>query len=151
MSDPGPDIRPAAPADLPQVARIVAKAYGRYVALNGLVPGPMRDDYAARQAAGQLWVLDDGTVRGILVLVEGDGHLLLDNVAIDPGAQGKGYGRMLLDFAENRARQTGLPAMRLYTQEIMVENIAIYAARGYAETHRATELGLRRVYMEKRL
>lgn len=146
-----PEIRPAGPGDVAPAARIVAAAYGRYVAMNGLVPGPMRDDYAARQREGVLWVLDDGAVRGVLVLIPGAGHLLLDNVAVDPAAQGKGYGRLLMDFAESQARRAGLPVVRLYTQEIMVENIAIYAARGYVETHRATELGLRRVYMEKRV
>ncbi|WP_062560888.1 GNAT family N-acetyltransferase [Paracoccus aminovorans] len=146
-----PEIRPAGPGDVAPAARIVADAYGRYVAMNGLVPGPMRDDYAARQREGVLWVLDDGAVRGVLVLIPGAGHLLLDNVAVDPTAQGQGYGRLLMDFAESQARRAGLPVVRLYTQEIMAENIAIYAARGYVETHRATELGLRRVYMEKRL
>ncbi|MCV2449022.1 GNAT family N-acetyltransferase [Paracoccus sp. DMF] len=146
-----PEIRPAGPGDVAPAARIVADAYGRYVAMNGLVPGPMRDDYAARQREGVLWVLDDGAVRGLLVLIPGADHLLLDNVAVDPAAQGQGYGRLLMDFAESHARRAGLPVVRLYTQEIMAENIAIYAARGYVETHRATELGLRRVYMEKRV
>lgn len=144
-------IRPAVAGDLPQVTRIVAAAYARYVAINGRQPGPMRDDYAARQAAGKLWVLDEDGVTGVLVLIPGDDHLLLDNVALDPAAQGKGYGRRLLDFAEHHARQAGLATIRLYTQDIMVENIAIYRARGYVETHRATELGLNRIYMEKRL
>lgn len=148
---PNPAIRPAVPGDLLQVSRIVAAAYGRYVAINGLEPGPMRDDYAARQAAGQLWVLDAGDVAGLLVLIPGDDRLMLDNVALDPAAQGKGHGRRLLDFAESHARQAGFAAIRLYTQDIMVENIAIYLARGYVETHRATEHGLNRIYMEKRL
>lgn len=146
-----PVIRPAASGDVAAAARIVAAAYGRYVAMNGLLPGPMRDDYAARQREGVLWVLDDGTLRGVLVLIPGTDHLLLDNVAVDPAAQGKGYGRLLMDFAESHARQAGLPVMRLYTQEIMAENLAIYTARGYVETHRAIELGLRRIYLEKRL
>lgn len=108
----------------------------------------MRDDYAARQRAG---VLDDGALRGVLVLIPGTDHLLLDNVAVDPAAQGKGYGRLLMDFAESHARRAALPVMRLYTQEIMAENLAIYTARGYVETHRATELDLRRIYLEMRL
>ena len=85
------------------------------------------------------------------MLIEQGDHLLLDNVAVDPAAHGRGYGRALLDFAEGYASWASLPAIRLYTQEIMVENIAIYSRRGYVETHRATEHGLHRIYMEKRL
>jgi hypothetical protein len=33
----------------------------------------------------------------------------------------------------------------------MTENIALYGRIGYAETHRATEKGLNRVYMAKPL
>ena len=90
-------------------------------------------------------------VRGFLVLIEQGDHLLLDNVAVDPATQGRGHGRALMDYAEGYARWAGLPAIRLYTQDIMVENIAIYSRRGYVETHRATEHGLRRIHMEKRL
>ena len=41
--------------------------------------------------------------------------------------------------------------MRLYTQEIMTENIALYTRVGYRETHRAVEQGLPRVFMRKDL
>ena len=73
----------------------------------------------------------------------------LDNVAVSPTAQGKGYGRILLDYAESIARAMGFARIRLYTQVIMTENQAIYAKRGYIETHRAVEKGLHRVFMEK--
>jgi hypothetical protein len=33
----------------------------------------------------------------------------------------------------------------------MTENIALYTRKGYVETHRAEENGLRRVYMQKDL
>lgn len=153
-------IRPAEPGDLPAIRAIAEAAYRPYVARNGLEPAPLFEDYAARTADGQLWVLtaecapggpDCERVRGFLVLIERGDHLLLDNIAVDPAAQGRGYGRALMDFAEGYARWASLPAIRLYTQEIMVENIVIYSARGYVETHRATEQGLRRIHMEKRL
>lgn len=54
-------------------------------------------------------------------------------------------------FAEDEARRLGFGAVRLYTHEAMTENIALYTALGYRETHRTEERGLRRVYMEKRL
>ncbi|MNV57180.1 Acetyltransferase (GNAT) family protein [compost metagenome] len=77
--------------------------------------------------------------------------MLLDNVAVSTLAQGKGYGRELLRWAEDVARQAGFSCMRLYTQEMMTENIAIYQRYGYVETHRAREIGLNRVFMRKPL
>lgn len=152
MPDTSPRIVPAAMKDLPEIAAIVEAAYRPYVARMGMLPGPMRDDYAAHIAAGRMRVLRDAAgVAGLLVLIPGDGHMLLDNVAIAPRAQGRGYGRLLLAFAEDEAVRQGFGAIRLYTHVTMVENIAIYGRRGYAETHRAEVAGLHRVYMEKRL
>lgn len=126
------------------------EAYSPYVARIGREPGPMRDDYAARIAAGELEVVDgpDG-LDTILVLVPEEGFLLLDNVAVASAARGKGLGGALIDHAEARARALGLPHVRLYTHELMTENQAIYARRGYVETHRAEENGFRRVFMAK--
>ncbi len=80
-----------------------------------------------------------------------DDCMLLDNIAVSPTAQGKGHGRTLLQWAEDAARRAGFSRIRLYTQEAMTENIAIYTRRGYGETHRATEIGLNRVFMQKPL
>ena len=62
---------------------------------------------------------------------------------------GQGLGRELLMFAEGRAIDAGFQRIRLYTNEAMIENIKLYRRIGYAETHRAEEHGLRRVYMTK--
>lgn len=153
-------IRPALLDDLAAIKAIAEAAYRPYVARNGLEPAPLNDDYVARIRNRQLWVMvaeyapggpEHEFPCGFLVLIEQEDCLLLDNVAVDPTVQGRGYGRAMLEFAEGYAHWTGLPAIRLYTQEIMVENIAIYTARGYHETHRLTEQGLPRIYMEKHL
>lgn len=147
-----PVIEKAAPEDRAAVEAIVNAAYSHYIDRNGLVPGPMKDDYAGLIAAGRVSVLRDETgVAGLLVLIPEEDCLLLDNVAVSPTAQGKGYGRLLLDHAEAVARDLGLAGIRLYTQEVMTENQVIYARRGYVETHRAEEKGLPRVYMRKTL
>jgi GNAT superfamily N-acetyltransferase len=113
---------------------------------------PMDDDYAARIAAGEAWVLEEaGVLRGVLVLEEHAGHLLLDNVAVEPARKGTGDGHALLDFAEAEARRRGLPEIRLYTNEKMERNIALYAGRGYAETERRREKEFSRVFMAKRV
>jgi ribosomal protein S18 acetylase RimI-like enzyme len=145
-------IRPACPGDLPTVQEIVQSAYARYVPLIGQKPGPMRDDYAALIEGQHVYLLsDEHGPAGILVLVLEEQTMLLDNVAVHPRAQGRGHGRTLIAFAESVARETGRSAIRLYTNEAMVENIGLYAALGFVETHRGQEKGFRRVYMTKPL
>ena len=90
-------------------------------------------------------------VIGVIVLMSEEDSLLVENVAVSPAAQGNGYGRRLMEFAEQQARSRGLSRLTLYTNEIMTENLVIYSRLGYRETARRTEGGYRRVYMEKRL
>jgi GNAT superfamily N-acetyltransferase len=146
------DIRPAGPQDLAAVEAIVRSAYAPYVLLIGREPGPMLDDYAALIEQGHVYVLrDERGISAILVLISEERALLLDNVAVRPDAQGRGHGRTLIGFAERMAREWGLGAIRLYTNEAMTENVALYERLGFVETHRAEEHGFRRVYMTKRL
>lgn len=146
------DIRPATANDIAAIERIVAEAYSPYVLRIGKTPGPMLDDYPARVAQGAVHVLEaQEEVQAILVLIPEADCLLLDNIAVSPAAQGKGYGRHLLKFAEAEARRLGYSNIRLYTQEKMTENITIYSSYGYVETHRAEEIGLKRVFMKKAL
>ena len=145
-------IRPARPDDVEAVRQIVQAAYGQYVARLGKPPGPMLDDYAQRVADGQAWVLeDDRGPAGVLVLEDGDGGLLLDNLAITPAAQGRGHGRALIAFAEQEARRRGYAEIRLYTNVLMTENLALYGRLGFQETGRVAEKGYERVYMAKAL
>jgi N-acetylglutamate synthase-like GNAT family acetyltransferase len=145
-------IRPARSEEAPLLAAIVERAYGPWVAVVGRRPMPMDDDYAARIAAGEAWVLEDaGQVQALVVIERHADHLLLDNIAVEPARQGKGDGRVLLDSVEAEAQRLGLPEVRLYTNVLMARNIALYAKRGYAETERRQEKGFARVFMAKRL
>jgi ribosomal protein S18 acetylase RimI-like enzyme len=92
-----------------------------------------------------------GEVLGVLVMRPAGDHLFVDNVAVAPDHQGKGLGRELMTFAEARARKDGLPEIRLYTNEKMHENVAVYAKLGFEETGRRLDGGYRRVFMRKRL
>src|SRR3546814_2998828 len=103
-------------------------------------PEPMVDDYRRRIAAGQTHVLEEhGDIVGVLVLEPGDGFLLLDNIAVDPAHHGRGLGKRLMDFTEEEARRQGYRFIELYTNEVMVENIARYRHLGYVETNRGSE------------
>ncbi|MGH7152796.1 MAG: GNAT family N-acetyltransferase, partial [Acetobacteraceae bacterium] len=144
-------VRPALPADRTAIEQIVHDAYAMYIPRIGKPPGPIFDDYAARIAAGQTWVLDDGGPIGVLVLIAEPDHLLLDNIAVAPQLQGHGHGLRLLGFADAEAGRRGYSVLRLYTHLLMHENLALYAAQGWREYARASQSGYDRVFMEKRL
>lgn len=113
----------------------------------------MSADYEAEIREHEVWVaIDERDVAcGFLVLVPAADSLLLDNVAVRPSAQGHGVGRALLELAERRAAEIGLPEVTLYTNAVMTENQQIYTARGYVETHRAAVDGYDRVFFAKRI
>nr|WP_315417025.1 GNAT family N-acetyltransferase [uncultured Pseudomonas sp.] len=145
-------LRPATPHDVAAIEAIVEAAYSPYIERIGRKPGPMLEDYGRRVEGGGVHVLDnDGQIQGFIILQDTDSALLLDNLAVAPQAQGLGLGRVLMDFAERQAIDAGYSAIRLYTNEAMTENLVLYTRRGYVETHRAEEQGLRRVYMAKHL
>lgn len=62
----------------------------------------MIDRYLER---GTMYVLDDDGVKAECVVTdEGNGILEIKNIATEPGYQGKGYGRLLIEFlSENYA------------------------------------------------
>ena len=145
-------IRPAVPADASRVAAIADAAYRPYLQRMDRRPAPMDDDYALRIAEGQAWVLEEsGEILGLLVLEDHPDHLLLDNIAVDPTCHGQGIGRRLLDFTEQEARRRGHGAVELYTNEVMLENIALYERRGYVETGCKQDRGYARVFFRKAL
>jgi ribosomal protein S18 acetylase RimI-like enzyme len=152
MSLDDPLIRLGRPEDRPAIEAIVKDSYAPYISRIGREPGPMLDDYEALIREERVHVLvDEDVIQGLVVLIPDDRAMLLDNVAVSPGAQGLGYGRKLLEFAERSALAAHCESIRLYTNEAMIENIALYSRIGFVETHRATEMGLRRVHMRKQL
>ncbi len=111
----------------------------------------MLDDYVALIEAGHVYVFEeaDGIVAALIVVLPQTDHLLLDNVAVRPDRQGRGFGRALIAFAEAEARRLGFNYLRLYAHRTMVENIALYARLGFAETGRGHDSGYDRVFMRK--
>ncbi len=109
-------------------------------------------DYGAAILAGEAWVLVEGEVAvGVLVMRSEGDHLFVETVAVRTGWQGKGLGRMLMEFAEEEARDRDLHEVRLYTNEKMTENLPFYRGLGYQETGRGLDEGYRRIFMGKRL
>jgi ribosomal protein S18 acetylase RimI-like enzyme len=145
-------IRQALPDDAAAVTACVRAAYAVYVERIGREPAPMTADHAALIAAGAVWVANEaGAVSGVLVLHAQPPAMFVENVAVLPQRQGRGLGRELLGFAEDRARLAGLTEMTLYTNAQMTENLRLYPALGYVETGRAVQDGFARVFYRKPL
>jgi ribosomal protein S18 acetylase RimI-like enzyme len=133
---------------------LVEAAYAPWIAVIGRRPGPMDDDYASRIAASEATVAVDSDGERILALLVTENrrdHLLIDNIAVSPAAQGRGLGSALLAEAARQARAQGLPLLRLYTHAMMDTNIALYRRAGFTEIARLSEKGFDRVYMQKPL
>jgi ribosomal protein S18 acetylase RimI-like enzyme len=145
-------LRPAVPGDLTQVRDIAAAAYAVYTPRIGRPPAPVSADYAGAIGRGEVWVAaGEAELLGLLVLVPRADHLLLENVAVRPAAQGAGLGSRLLALAQEEAARRGLTEIRLYTNVAMTENLAFYPRHGYTLTHRAEQDGYQRAFFSKRL
>lgn len=145
-------LRRASSADVPAIVRLVHSAYEKYISRIGRKPKPMLADYAHAVDNHQLWVVCDGeSLFAVLELIPNAGHLLIENIAVQPELQRSGYGRELMTFAEAEAKRMGFHELRLYTNERFTENICLYKIIGYKETHRESYLGSDVVHMAKRI
>lgn len=147
------DLRRAAPADSAAARDLTREAYAKWVPLIGREPLPMRADYdrAVVEHLIDLWE-ERGELLALIETIPEADHLLIENLAVRPEAQGRGLGGRLLRHAEALARSLGFLELRLYTNAMFAENIVFYARRGFEETHRASILpGSSTVFMRRRI
>lgn len=144
-------MRLATKQDIPNIEKLIVDTYTKYVSrMNGVTPGPMRDNYHEVLENYGIYILEDGNgLAALLVLIDEDDHLLLDNIAVRPDLHGYGHGRDLFEFAEEQALERGYQELRLYTAEAMWENIALYEKTGWVEYDRFVQNGYPRVFMKK--
>jgi len=137
------------------VTGLTRRAYEHYIPLIG-EPMPVREDYAPRIAAGEVWLLEASVDEPVaLIALEDHGdHLHIFSVAVLPEHQSKGIGQRLLAFAEDKARALDRSVVTLCTNEKMERNIGIYHRFGFVEVGRrehASRPGWMLVDMEKNL
>jgi N-acetylglutamate synthase-like GNAT family acetyltransferase len=152
ISSQGMQIRRARQHDAAAVRELTRSAYAKWVPLIGREPTPMTADYdrAVREHMIDLLFVD-AELTALIETASKPDHLLIENVAVLPACQGRGYGGFLLDHAEHLAASLGLPEIRLWTNKLFAANIAIYRRRGYTIYHEEPFRGGFVVHMSKRL
>ena len=145
-------IREASIADVKTIAALTDAAYAKYIPRLGRKPQPMTADYEQVLSEHHAWLLylNDQPV-GVLILMYESDQALIYSVAVSPEYQKQGWGRYLLEWAEQAAQREGHKLIRLYTNARMEENIALYRRLGYEETRREEYLGSTLVHMAKQL
>jgi ribosomal protein S18 acetylase RimI-like enzyme len=147
-----PLIRSATADDVARIGAIARAAYTKYVPRIGREPAPMVADFGAEIAAHRVVVIEAAEkVSGYMIAWPEADAYFVDNIAVDPGCQGEGLGRRVIEHAVAEAKRLHLPALRLYTNVLMTENLSMYAHMGFVETHRAIEKGFHRVCMRRSL
>ena len=125
--------RRASPNDAGTVTAITQAAYAKWMPVIGRKPKPMVADYGAAIREHLIEIASlDGAPVGLIELIPAADHLLLENIAIDPAAQGRGIGRRLMQRVEEHAIEMGLPMVRLYTNKAFAANLDFYRRLGYA-------------------
>ena len=125
-------LRQAVAADASAVRELTRDAYAKWVPLIGREPKPMTADYdaAIRNHRIDLLYLEGELAALIETIPEAD-HLLIENIAVSPAYQGRGLGRRLVAHAEELAASHGHAEIRLYTNKMFAENVALYRKLGY--------------------
>lgn len=150
--DPNLSIRRARPEDAPGLLALARCSFEMYIPRMGREPTPMTDDYATIIHRDFVWIVEgpDGFVAAMVLCLKPE-SMLLDLLTVRPDYQGKGLGGAMMEMASIEAVKFGHDRITLYTHETMTENLALYSARGFEETHREEFKGGHVVYMAKKL
>jgi ribosomal protein S18 acetylase RimI-like enzyme len=125
-------LRTGKPEDAAAIGALTRAAYAKWVAVIGREPLPMRVDYSEALKRHRFDLLYVGDELAALIETTPEGDLvLIENVAVLPAYQGRGFGRRLLTLAEDLAAAAGLAGTRLYTNKRFEANLRLYAALGY--------------------
>lgn len=145
-------IRVATISDAEAVAALTKAAYAKWVPVIGREPLPMKADHAAFIRDHRVDLLFAGSdLAALLETIQHENDILIENVAVDPRFQKRGYGRKMLAYAEQLAAQAGVGIVRLYTNSLFEENLRLYASLGYEIEREEARNGGVAIYLFKRV
>ncbi len=139
-------IRPATPADIPELHPLIERAYRGEASRAGwtheadYLSGPRTDAATlaaiiAAPAETMLVGVDAGRVVACVQISDRrDGLAYLGFLAVEPVGQATGLGRTMIAAAEDHARGFGATRMEMTVVDRRTTLIAYYERRGYALT-----------------
>lgn len=86
----------------------------------------------------------DGRLVGCVFARERETDFYVGKLAVDPGLQGQGIGKRLMQAVEALARERGKPALELEARIELTGNHAAFARLGFRETARTAHPGYAR-------
>ena len=135
-------VRAATEADIPTIVALIHAAFKEY---DGVIDPPsgahkesaekIREKLATEQAV--LALLDDQIVACVFYRDEGD-YMYFGRLAVLPAYRKRGISAALISYVEARARELGLPSVRLGVRVALPHLRARYERMGYRaiEEHR---------------
>jgi molybdopterin-guanine dinucleotide biosynthesis adapter protein len=124
--------RRAGKADAAAVQSLTRQVYAKWIPVIGREPMPMKADYD--KAVTDHWIdlveKDDKLVALIEMIPKVD-HLYVENIAVAEPYQGQGLARHLLSRANDLARASDLPEVRLLTNKAFASNLSFYIQLGF--------------------
>ena len=129
-------IRRAMPSDAPTLTDCIKAAYAEY-ARQGIDLPPVSEGVLMDIRDNDVWVAADGAhiLGGVILSTRGETADLM-NIAVHPGAAGRGVGRALMQAALKAARAAGHTTADLATHRDMPQNVALYEHLGWNVTRR---------------
>ncbi len=138
--------------DAAAIRKLTREAYAKWVPVIGREPKPMTADYAEAVKKHRFdFLYVNGELAALIETVGCSDHLLIENVAVSPAFQGRGYGRMLMAHAEKLAASSNFEHVKLYTNKLFVENVQLYIRLGYSVDREEEVKGGTVVHMSKQV
>ena len=142
--------RSATEKDAAAVSVLTRAAYVRWVPVIGREPLPMKTDYESAVREHLVDLLEvDGRLVALIEMIPEPEWLLIENLAVAPIFQRRGYARILLERAQDTALALRLKGLRLFTNKLFESNVDLYLRQGFAVDREEPFMGGITVHMSK--
>jgi GNAT superfamily N-acetyltransferase len=136
------------PADFERWDELLALIMRAFAAMDGVIDPPssahLLNVENLKQKVGQettFLALKDSRIVGCVFVLERTDDFYVGKLAVEPGFQGQGIGKQLMQAVEALARNRNKAAIELRTRIELTANHAAFARLGFRETERTAHEG----------